>query len=78
MVLLIRARIIKIIDSKLINHTGFLPGPVIIIMEICQAPTLRLRALNKHNTHNVHQDGKCYEQFNESLHIMYTSTRVEA
>ena len=33
--------------------------PIIIIMEICKAPTLRLKALNKHsiNTHNVHRDG---------------------
>ena len=23
----------------------------------------RLKPLNKHNTHNVHQDGKCYPQF---------------
>ena len=29
----------------------------IIIMEICKAPTLRLKAPNKHN---VHRDGKCY------------------
>ena len=30
-------------------------------MKLCKEPTLRLRALNKHNiTHNVHQDGKCY------------------
>ena len=29
------------------------------IMEICKAPTLRLKALNKHNTHNVHRGGKC-------------------
>ena len=32
---------------------------IILIMEICKAPTLRLKALNKH-THNVHRDGKCY------------------
>ena len=35
-------------------------------MQICQAPTLRLKALNKHNnTHNVHRHGKCYHQFNK-------------
>ena len=35
---------------------------LIIIMEICEAPTLQLKALNKHsiNTHNVHRDGKYY------------------
>ena len=27
-------------------------------MDICKAPTLRLKAPNKHyNTHNVHRDG---------------------
>ena len=26
-------------------------------MEICTAPTLRLKALNKHSVHNVHRDG---------------------
>ena len=30
-------------------------------MEICKAPTLRLKVLNKH-THNVHRDGKCYQK----------------
>ena len=39
---------------------------VLIIMEICKAPTPRLKALNKHNTHNVHRDGKCYPQFNKN------------
>ena len=37
------------------------------IMDICKAPTLRLKVLNKYNTHNVHQDGKCYQQFNKKL-----------
>ena len=37
-------------------------------MEIhCKEPTLRLKALNEHNTHNVHRDGKCYKQFNKTL-----------
>ena len=39
-------------------------------MEICKAPTLRLKALNKHTvTHiiSVHRDGKRYQQFNEKL-----------
>ena len=35
---------------------------IIIIMQICEAPTLRLKALNKHNTHNVHPDGKRYKK----------------
>ena len=31
-----------------------------------KAPTLRLKALNKHNiTHSVHRDGKCYQQCNK-------------
>ena len=35
-------------------------------MQICQAPTLRLKALNKHNnTHNIHRHGKCYQRFNK-------------
>ena len=33
---------------------------IIIITDICKVPTPRLKALNKHNTHNVHQDGECY------------------
>ena len=36
-------------------------------MEICKAPTLWLKVLNKYNTHTVHQDGKCYQQFNKNL-----------
>ena len=37
-----------------------------IAMQICQAPTLRLKALNKHNdTHNVYRHGKCYQQYNK-------------
>ena len=35
----------------------------VIIMEICKAPTLRLKALNKHiYTPNVHRDGKCSQK----------------
>ena len=35
-------------------------------MQLCQAPTLRLKALNKYNnTHNVHRHGTCYQQFNK-------------
>ena len=26
----------------------------------CNAPTPRLKVLNKHYTHNVHRDGECY------------------
>ena len=37
-------------------------------MEInCKAPTLRVKALNEYNTHNVHGDGKCYKLFNKKL-----------
>ena len=37
-----------------------------IAMQICQAPTLRLKALNNHNdTHIVHRHGKCYQQYNK-------------
>ena len=35
---------------------------VIIIREICKVPTLQLKALNKHNTHYAHQDGKCHQE----------------
>ena len=42
---------------------------VIIIMEICKAPTLRLKVVNKHNTHNVQRDGKCYQQFTHNVDI---------
>ena len=34
---------------------------IIIITEMCKAPPPRLKALNKHNTRNVHRDGKCYQ-----------------
>ena len=36
-------------------------------MEMCKAPTPRLKALNKHNIHNVHRDGESYPQFNKKL-----------
>ena len=39
-----------------------------IIMDICKAPTLWPKALNKYNmTHNVHRNGKCYQQLNKKL-----------
>ena len=38
-------------------------------MEICKAPTLRLKVVNKHNTHNVQRDGKCYQQFTHNVDI---------
>ena len=40
---------------------------IIILGEICRAPALRLKALSRYNTHNVHRDGKCYQQFNRKL-----------
>ena len=36
-------------------------------MQICKAPTWQLKALNKHNIYNVHQDGECYQQFHKRL-----------
>ena len=33
---------------------------IMVITEICKAPTLWLKALNKHNTHNAHQGGEWY------------------
>ena len=41
---------------------------IIIIMENCKAPTLRLKVLNMHNithTHNVHRDGNVISNKNE-------------
>ena len=40
------------------QRTIYLPqAKVIIIMKICEAPTLRLKALNKHNiTHIMYSD----------------------
>ena len=35
---------------------------VIRVIAIRNVPTLRLKALNKHNTHNVHRDGEYYPQ----------------
>ena len=35
---------------------------IIIIMEICKAPTLRLKALSKPSITHRHRDGKCYRQ----------------
>ena len=44
---------------------------IIIIMEICKAPTPRLKALNKHNTHNVHRDEiQTQKASNERLFIL--------
>ena len=41
---------------------------IIIIMDICKAPTLQLKALNKHSiTRNVHRDGNVIS--NESVYI---------
>ena len=48
----------------LILHT------TILIMDICKVPSPQLKALNKHNSHNIHQDGKCYQQFNKNWHII--------
>ena len=39
---------------------------IIIIMEICNVSSPRLKALNKRNTYNVHRHGECYPQFNKS------------
>ena len=36
-------------------------------MGIPKPPSPRLKALNKHNTHNVHRDGECYPQFNKNV-----------
>ena len=33
-----------------------------LIMEICKAPTLRLKELEQAYTYNVHRDGKCYSK----------------
>ena len=35
------------------NVTHTLKGLIIIIMEICKAPTMRLKALNKHNVTHI-------------------------
>ena len=42
------------------------PSNLIIIIQICKSPTLWLKTLNKYNTHNVHQDGNCYQHFNKN------------
>ena len=48
-----------------IIHVSVQNTKMIIIMEICEMPTLQLKVLNKHNiTYNVHQVRKCYQQFN--------------
>ena len=42
--------------------------PVIIMMDICKAPTLRLKVVNENNmTHIMYMywDGKCYQPFNK-------------
>ena len=54
---------IQLLSSRLIVGLSRI---VIIIMEICKAPTLRLKALNKDNTHGVHRDVKRYQQLNKS------------
>ena len=35
-------------------------------MEICKAPTQRLKVLNKNDTYNVRRNGECYLPFNKS------------
>ena len=40
---------------------------LMLIIEMCKAPALRLKALNKHKIRNVHRYGKCYQQFNKKL-----------
>ena len=46
-------------------------------MEICKAPTLRLKALNKH-THIMYIEmGKCYQKI-KIKNKMYISTSVQA
>ena len=40
---------------------------IIIIMEMCKAPTLRLKAMKKHSiTHNAHRDGNVISNKNAS------------
>ena len=46
---------------------GILYFWLVITMEVWIVPTLRLKVLNKHNTHSVHQDRESYLQFNKQL-----------
>ena len=58
-----------IIPEVALCHSRMLKSSyvIIIIREICKLPTLRLKALNRYNTHNGHRDGKCYQQYNRKL-----------
>ena len=68
MMVMIIAMVSKETDKERQRHgdAEYLQVLIIIIMEICKAPTPRLKALNKHNTRTVHRDGKCYPQFNKN------------
>ena len=46
----------------------------IVVMEICKAPTSRLKTLNKHSTHIiVHRDRECYPKVKKQLHNVHTN-----
>ena len=49
-------------QARPVKDSVFIMIIIIIIMDICCASTPRLKALNKHNTYNVHRDGECYPQ----------------
>ena len=53
-----------------VNYSNPRPMMMItVIMEICQAPTPRLKALNRHNRMHIEME-KYYQQFNKNEHIM--------
>ena len=50
-------------------------------MEICKEPTLRLKALNKHNTRNVYRDresvlSEAEQTANNMIHINKVQTQL--
>ena len=54
---------------------------LLIIMEICKAPTLRLKALNKNNTRNVYRDRESVlsaieQTANNKVHINKVQTQL--
>ena len=54
---------------------------LLIIMEICKEPTLRLKALNKHNTRNVYRDresvlSEAEQTANNMIHINKVQTQL--
>ena len=78
----------RVIRRNVHRGIGSVAGSIIIIMilimEICKAHTLRLKALNKYNTHIVHRDGSVisnknvYKKRKKEKKLTHNVERVQA